>query len=60
MSEPLPLTRIVGLVTDLAEPHIDMGPLDREDLRTLLYELLEHRNNFPPRIEINIAGVPTP
>lgn len=44
MSEPVSMSRIIELVSDLSEPHTELGPLDRQDLQTLLCEVLERRN----------------
>lgn len=50
MSEPVPMNRIIDLVSYLGEPHTELGPLDRQDLRDLLCEVLERRNQDPGTI----------
>lgn len=45
MSEVDP-RRVIELVTTLGEDRFELGPLDREDLRNLLCEVLERRQ--PP------------
>lgn len=35
--------RIVDLAQQIIDPHVEPGPLDREDLREALCELLERR-----------------
>lgn len=42
--------RLVQLAQDIIDPHVEPGPLDREDIREALCELIELRkwNLVPP------------
>lgn len=45
-ADPVAMTRVIELVADLADDHLVLGPLDRQDLQGLLCEVLERRNQY--------------